>query len=67
MQDSKTTPENDASVGSAFGILRQSIIDGQPCLLAGSPDVLSGLKIFWRIQAAARQANDTSARPFGEQ
>jgi hypothetical protein len=57
----------DASGGSAFGILRQSIIERQPCLLARSPDVFSGLKIFWHIQAAARQANDTGARPFGEQ
>jgi hypothetical protein len=57
----------DASGGSAFGILRQSIIKRQPCLLAGSPDVFSGLEIFWHIQAAARQADHTGARPLGEQ
>jgi hypothetical protein len=57
----------DASGGSAFGILRQSIVERQPCLLAGSPDVFSGLKIFWHIQAAARQADHTGARPLGEQ
>jgi hypothetical protein len=57
----------DASGGSAFGILRQSIAERQPCLPAGSPDVFSGLEIFWYIQAAARQADDTGARPFGEQ
>ena len=58
---------HDASGGSAFGILRQSIIKRQPCLLAGSPDVFSGLEIFWHIQAAARQADHTGARPLGEQ
>jgi hypothetical protein len=57
----------DASGGSAFGILRQSIAERQPCLLAGSPDVFSRLEVFWRIQAATRQADDTGARPFGEQ
>ena len=57
----------DASGGRAFGILRQSIIKRQPCLLAGSPDVFSGLEIFRRIQAAARQADHTGARPLGEQ
>ena len=58
---------HDASGGSAFGILRQSIAEREPCLLAGSPDVFSGLESFWQIQAAARQADDTGARPFGEQ
>jgi hypothetical protein len=57
----------DASGGSAFGILRQSIIKRQPCLLAGSPDVFSRLEIFWDIQAAARQSDHTGARPLGEQ
>jgi hypothetical protein len=56
-----------ASGGTTFGIPRQSIIDCHPCLLAGSPDVFSGLEIFWLIQAAARQADHTGARPLGEQ
>src|SRR4029079_14248319 len=30
-------------------------------------DVLGGLEILRRIQAAARQAHDTGARPLGEQ
>ena len=57
----------DGSGGSAFGILWQSIIERQPCLLAGNPDVFSGLEIFWLIQAAARQSDHTGARPLGEQ
>jgi hypothetical protein len=57
----------DVSGGSAFRIPRQSIAERQPRLLAGSPDVFSGLKIFGHIQTAACQADDTGARPFGEQ
>ncbi len=57
----------DALSGSTFGILRQSIIDRQPGLFTGSPDVFSGLEIFRPIQAAARQADYTGPRPLGEQ